>query len=100
MSDGSTAMRQAIRRGPAPDSRWRHCDGAVYVVVGMAVRQNDLAALVVYRAEGVKDDVIWVTPLYEWTQKVPGANGKPTPRYSLLVSLRTPEAEPMTPASR
>lgn len=82
MGDGSAAMRQAIRRGPAPGSRWRHHRGGCYVVVGMAVREADLSPLVVYRPEGADDDVIWVRPLCEWGQKVTGDDGRPVTRFS------------------
>ena len=81
MSDPSAAMRCAIKAGPAPGSRWRHYKGPTYVVVGVVLREGDLAPLVVYRPEAKPDDVLWCRPLCEWGQVVKVEYGRPVRRY-------------------
>jgi hypothetical protein len=54
-------------RGPRAESKWEHAKtGKVYVVRGLALRESDLAPLVVYSAAGDFFSRWWVRPLGEF----------------------------------
>ncbi len=51
---------------PKAGETWRHWKGALYTVVCIACHTGDRQPLVIYRADGKEDGVVWARPLAEW----------------------------------
>ena len=77
----SAKLAQAARQVTV-GARYMHYKQLNYIVVALALREEDNEPCVVYRAE-YGDNVTWIRPLSSWTQEVE-VGGKKVPRFTKI----------------
>jgi len=77
----SAKLAQAARQVTV-GARYMHYKQLSYIVVALALREEDNEPCVVYRAE-YGDNVTWIRPLSSWTQEVE-VGGKKVPRFTKI----------------
>lgn len=53
---------------PRAGEVWKHCRGDLYDVIAVALREEDLVQLVVYRSQ--EKGTVWVRTLADWQERI------------------------------
>lgn len=78
MTTPKQVLETLREQGPRVGSRWRHYKGGVYEVLLVALREGDIAPMVIYKSA---DGVVWVRDLQNWRMRVTW-QGQVVPRYT------------------
>ena len=81
MPDEKDLAQLTLQNGPEIGSRYRHYKGGEYEVVQLAINENDLQPLVIYKS--LAKGTLWVRTFDDWNAKVL-VDGKETTRFTRL----------------
>lgn len=80
MSDEKISAQSLLKNGPVICSKYRHYKGGIYEVIELAIFENTLTPMVIYRNA---DGTAWARTFDDWNATV-DVDGKSVKRFTLI----------------